>query len=367
MSQQDMPKDTFEVPIGPLHVALEEPMYFKLDVEGDTIRDIEIVAGHLHRGIEQIATNRNFFQCIVLTERLCSLCSNSHPSTYCMALEDIAGIEVPPRARYIRVVTEEIKRIASNMLNVGLLAHLVGFDTLFMQLMEIRETMQDIKEVLYGNRMNLGANVIGGVRVDFDADKIAYLKRQLADIEPKLRTMLKFLENEPSIGRRTRGVGVLSHDKARTYGVVGPVARAAGIMNDVRVTAPYAAFPDLQLESHLGTDGDVYTRAMIRFKEVLTAIDLIRQCVDKLPDTPLGLGYMPHIPSGEAVARTEAPRGELIYYLRTNGSDKPERVKWRVPSYPNWEALRVMLTGADIADAAIIIGSIDPCIACTER
>lgn len=285
--QQD--NNTFEVPIGPLHVALEEPMYFKLDVDGDTIRDIEIVAGHLHRGIEQIATNRNFFQCMVLTERLCSLCSNSHPSTYCMALEDIAGIELPPRARYIRVITEEIKRIASNLINIGLLAHLAGFDTLFMQLMEIRETLQDVKEVCYGNRMNLGANVIGGVRVDFDADKIAYLKRQLATIEPQLRAMGEFLETDASIARRSRGVGVLSREQAIAHGVVGPVARAAGVMNDVRVTAPYAAFPDLELESHLLADGDVYSRAMIRFREVMTAIDLIRQCVDKLPDTPLSL------------------------------------------------------------------------------
>lgn len=362
-----MTETTYELPIGPLHVALEEPMYFKLEVRGDKIADLEIFAGHLHRGIEQIATDRNFLQCIILTERLCSLCSNSHPSTYCMALEDIAGIELPPRARYIRVVTEEIKRISSNLINVGLLAHLVGFDTLFMQLMQIREAMQDVKEVLYGNRMNLGANVIGGVRVDFDAEKIAYLLKRLAEIEPQLVTMKDFLETNASIGRRTRGVGVLSRNKAIAHGVVGPVARASGVMNDVRVTAPYAAFPDLDLETHLLTDGDVHSRAMIRFREAMTSIDLIRQCVAKLPEGPTSLGHMPHIPPGEAVARMEAPRGELMYFLRTDGSDRPERIKWRVPSFPNWEALRVMLRDADIADAAIIIGSIDPCIACTER
>ena len=138
-------------------------------------------------------------------------------------------------------------------------------------------------------------------------------------------------------------------------------------MNDVRADAPYAAFPELEVATHTANDGDVYSRAMIRFREVLTALDIIRQCLDKLPDGPIALGHMPHIPAGEAIARTEAPRGELIYYLRTDGSDRPERIKWRVPSYPNWEALRVMLRGADIADATIIIGSIDPCIACTER
>ena len=362
-----MADHTFEVPVGPLHVALEEPMFFKLDVEGDTIRDVEIFAGHLHRGIEQIATNRNFFQCIVLTERLCSLCSNSHPATFCMAVEDIARIEIPPRAKYIRIITEEIKRIASNLFNVSLLTHLVGFDTLFMHMMEIRETMQDVKEGLYGNRMNLGANVIGGVRVDLDDDKVAFLRRSLDEIEPQLRNVEKILSTDRSIGRRTRGVGTLTREQAVDYGVVGPVARASGVSNDVRVTAPYFAFPELELESHLETDGDVYSRAMIRLREVLTAIDVIRQCLDKMPKGELSLGYLPHIPVGESVARSEAPRGELIYYLRTDGRDRPARVKWRVPSYPNWEALRAMLRNADIADAAIIIGSIDPCIACTER
>ncbi|WP_057461190.1 nickel-dependent hydrogenase large subunit [Pseudovibrio sp. POLY-S9] len=362
-----MTTETFEVPVGPLHVALEEPMYFKLDVRGDTIQDVDIFAGHLHRGIEQIALNRNFFQCIILTERLCSLCSNSHPATYCMAVENIAGIEIPPRARYIRVIAEEVKRIASNTFNVSLLAHLVGFDTLFMHLMELREIVQDIKEVLWGNRMNLGVNVIGGVRVDLDHDKITYLKTRLDELEPQLREGFNFIETHSSIARRTKGVGILDHDHARRYGVVGPVARAAGVGNDVRVTAPYYAFPELEMEQHLLPDGDVYSRAVVRAREVLTAISLVRQCVDRLPKGDLGIGYMPHVPVGESVARSEAPRGELIYYLRTDGSDGPARVKWRVPSYPNWEALRVMLRQADVADAAIIIGSIDPCIACTER
>lgn len=362
-----MSDSSYEVPIGPLHIALEEPMYFRVDVEGDTIREVEIVAGHLHRGIEHIATNRNFFETIILTERLCSLCSNSHPSTYCMAVEDVAGIELPPRAAYIRVITEEIKRLASHTFNLGLMSHLVGFDTLFMQTMELRETLQDIKETLYGNRMNLGANVIGGVRIGFDEDQVAYLRRQLAVLEVNLRKNHQVVRDDASIARRTRGVGVLTREQALAQGVVGPVARASGVNNDVRANAPYFAFPELDLETHVETDGDVHARAMVRFRETLTAVDLIRQCLDRMPEGPIDLGYVPHVPSGEAVARTEAPRGELIYFLRTNGTDRPERVKWRVPSFPNWEALRLMLVGSDIADAAIIIGSIDPCIACTER
>lgn len=362
-----MTSESYEVPVGPLHVALEEPMYFKLDVRGDTIHDIDIFAGHVHRGIEQIALTKNFFQCIVLTERLCSLCSNSHPATYCMAVETIAGIEIPPRARYLRVIAEEVKRIASNMFNVSLLAHLVGFDTLFMHLMELREIMQDIKEVLWGNRMNIAINVIGGVRADLGQEKIAYLRTRLAELEPQLRDAFQVIETHKSITRRSKGIGILNNGDAIRYGVVGPVARAAGVANDVRATAPYYAFPELELEQHILPDGDAHSRAVVRAREALTAIDIIRQCLDKMPKGELSIGYMPHIPPGEAVARSEAPRGELIYYLRTDGGTGPARVKWRVPSYPNWEALKVMLRNADIADAAIIIGSIDPCIACTER
>ncbi len=358
----------FTIPVGPLHVALEEPMYFRIDVQGETVDKVNITAGHVHRGIEYLITKRNVFQNVVLTERICSLCSNSHPQAYSMAIEQIAGITVPPRAEYLRAVADEIKRIASHLFNVGILAHLVGFETLFMQVMEVRERMQDVKESIFGNRMDIGANAIGGVRYDIDAERIGYLKQQLDALAPEVDEIIGIYKTDSSILRRTRGVGVISHAEALDCGVVGPVARAAGVNYDVRVKAPYAAYDRLEVQVPTLNDGDVWSRAMIRLTEARHSIDLLRQCLAALPEGPtVATAERPPIPAGEAIAKCEAPRGELIYYVRMMDSPKPERVKWRVPSFLNWDALGIMLHKAKIADIAIIVNSIDPCISCTER
>lgn len=358
----------FTIPVGPLNVALEEPMYFRIDVQGETVRNVNITAGHVHRGIEYLITKRNVFQNVVLTERICSLCSNSHPQAYSMAIEQIAGIKVPPRAEYLRAIADEIKRVASHLFNVGILAHLVGFETMFMHIMEVRERMQDVKESIFGNRMDIGANTIGGVRYDIDSENIGYLRGQLDALIPELEEIIKVYNTDASILRRTKGIGILSHADALDCGVIGPVARAAGVNYDVRVKAPYAAYDRLDVAVHTLRDGDVWSRAMIRLLEARTAIDLIRQCLDALPEGPtVATEDRPSIPAGEAIAKCEAPRGELIYYVRMTDSPKPERVKWRVPSFPNWDALGIMLKESKISDIAIIVNSIDPCISCTER
>ena len=358
----------FTIPVGPLHVALEEPMYFRIDVQGETVRQVNITAGHVHRGVEYLVTKRNVFQNVVLTERICSLCSNSHPQAYSMAIERIAGIVVPPRAEYLRAIADEIKRIASHLFNVGILAHLTGFDSLFMHVMEVRERMQDVKESIFGNRMDIGANTIGGVRYDIDGERIGYLLQQLAAIEPDIAELIELYATDNSILRRTKGVGVLTHEQALDCGVVGPVARAADVDYDVRVKAPYAAYDRIEVPVHTLKDGDVWSRAMVRLYEARTSIDLIRQCLANLPDGPtVATAERPAIPAGEAIAKCEAPRGELIYYVRMTDAPKPERVKWRVPSFLNWDALGIMLQDAQVADIAIIVNSIDPCISCTER
>lgn len=358
---------TFTLPVGPLHVALEEPMYFSIQVEGETVRGVELAAGHVHRGMEALAMQRNYFQNITLTERVCSLCSNSHPATFCMAVENVAGIVVPERARYLRVIADELKRIASHLFNVGIMAHLVGFDSLFMHAMEVRELMQDAKEGVYGNRMNLGQCVIGGCRQDIDADTAAFLRGQLEALRPRLEELYTVFEDDPLIRTRTRGIGLLPLAEARRLGVVGPVARASGEAYDVRRKAPYAAYDVLDFEVQSDTRGDVHSRALLRLREAGESVRLIGQCLDRLPAGPIAVDGLPAIPPGEAVARSEAPRGELVYYLRADGSDTPQRLKWRVPTYMNWEALQVMMANCQVADIPLIVNSIDPCVSCTER
>jgi Ni,Fe-hydrogenase III large subunit len=358
---------TYTIPVGPLHVALEEPMYFKVDVEGETVRSVEITAGHAHRGVEYLATKRSIYQDVTLTERICSLCSNSHPETYCMAIESIAGIEIPERAQYLRVMASEIKRIASHLFNIAIQAHLVGFDSLFMHVMETREIMQDVKETLFGNRMEIGANTIGGVRFDLDTEGLAYLESQLKRLEPTLDEIIALYRTDRSFAARTRGIGVLTTAEAVDCGVVGPVARASGIAYDTRIKAPYNAYDRLDVPVQTGADGDVWSRVMVRLNEAKTSIDVLRQCAAGLPEGETGPRERQLIPPGQAIAKCEAPRGELIYYVKTDGSPNPERVKWRVPSFMNWGALTLMLANAKVADIALIVNSVDPCISCTER
>jgi Ni,Fe-hydrogenase III large subunit len=358
---------SYTIPVGPLHVALEEPIYFKLNVEGETVTDVDINAGHVHRGIEFLAMQKNYYQVLTLVERVCSLCSNNHPLTYCMAVEKVAGVEIPVRSEYLRVIADEVKRIASHMFNVGIIAHNIGFDSLFMHAMELREVMQDVKETIFGNRMNISANCIGGVRFDISKDQSEYILKKLDSLKKPLEEVTKIYMTNSSIRRRTVGVGVLPHDEAVRYGVIGPVARASGVDYDVRVQNPYAAYDKVKVNIVTEQGGDAHSRAVVRLREIFEAIRIVEECLHNLPEGPVELEHVPSIPAGEAIAKSEAPRGELIYYARSNGTEIPERLKWRVPTYQNWEALRVMIPGCKIADIPVIVGSIDPCVSCTER
>lgn len=357
---------SFLLPIGPVHVALEEPMYFKLDLDGERVKNVEITSGHVHRGMEALAARRNFFQNIVLTERVCSLCSNSHPFTYCMAIENLAQVEVPRRGLYLRMLAEEVKRVASHLFNVGIMAHVIGYKSLFLHAMEVREIMQDVKETVYGNRMDLAANAIGGVKYDIDESLMGFVEKSLDRLEKHLGEIIAIYRTDRMIIRRTQGVGVIGAEDAMKYGLVGPVARGSGVAMDVRRDAPYAAYNELDFKVITEPGGDVHSRAMVRLREVGESVNLIRQIIANLPSGPCN-AKLPHIREGEAVARSEAPRGELFYYLRTDGSDVPLRLKWRVPSYMNWEALEVMMKDCTVADVSLIVNSIDPCVSCTER
>ncbi len=357
---------TFTMPLGPVHVALEEPVYFNLTVEGETVRRVDLTSGHVHRGMEAMATQRNLIMNTTLTERVCSLCSNSHSFTYCMSVENVLGIVIPERARYLRVLAEEIKRVASHLFNTAIQAHIIGFKSLFMHVMEVREMMQDVKETVYGNRMNLASNCIGGVKCDVDRKLLDYIRDMVAKMEPAVDEIREIYAANSMVLARTKGMGLLPRADALRLGVVGPVARGSGIHIDVRKDSPYAAYPELEFESIVADGCDIHARTMVRLNEIFESFKLIRQCCDRVPDGPV-TAPMRQIRTAEACARTEAPRGEVFYYIRTNGTDMPARPKWRVPSYMNWEALGVMMRDCKVADVALITNSIDPCVSCTER
>lgn len=358
-----------EVILGPFDVALEEPVYFKVEPneDGKTIKSVDMINGFVHRGMESLVKQRNFLQNIIITEKVCGLCSNNHPFTYCMAVEEIAKVKVPLRAQYLRVVADEVKRVASHLFNIGMLAHLVGDSKFMTKVLETREHLQDVKEIIWGNRMELGANTIGGVKYDLDGEQISFIYEKLSVAEHEIKKLIEYFETNDAIKSRTQGIGVLPKDDAKNLGVVGPVARASGINNDIRKIAPYAAYGKLGFNVILKEDGDVYSRALVRLYETLESIKLVELSIENLPIGNVTLPSKPSIPAGETISRTEAPRGELMYYLKTDGGKKPQRMKWRVPTYLNWEALKVMMPNNKIEDVALIFNSIDPCISCTER
>ncbi len=358
------------ITIGPFHPELEESVYFKLVAdENQTVTEVNIMNGLIHRGLEAMITNRNFMQNLILTERVCSLCSNTHPWAYAMGVEAIAGIKVPPRGEALRVIAEEVKRIASNLFNLGLLCHLAGQHSLMGEILETREIMQDVKEVVWGNRMDMSANTLTGVRYDLDEYKENFIKTSLAKVRDNLVNLEKKFIDDDLIQKKTRGVGILDKDKAMELGVTGPVARGCGINNDVRVKAPYSYYKKYQpdVSRSLQKDGDIYARALARWGDTAEACRIVNDIINKLPEGAVSVRKRPHIPAGEAVVRVEAPRGELIYYVQTDGSQKPARIRWRVPTFINWESLKVMIEGNKVDQVTTIINSIDPCASCTDR
>ncbi len=360
-----------KVTIGPFHPELEESVYFKLVVdENRIVEEVEVINGFIHRGMESLVTKKNFMQNLILTERVCSLCSNNHPFTYALAVEKIAGIEVPLRGEALRVIADEVKRVASDLFNLSMLTHLAHRHELMKETLETREYMQDLKETIWGNRMDMSVNILTGTKYDLNDEKIKLILKTLDEAEPRIKALKEAYQNDEVFKEKTVGVGVLPYEDAIEIGVSGPVARGSGINNDVRVKAPYSLYalrPNLQPKVTTFEEGDVYARAMVRFGDILEAIRIIRDVVSDLPEGKTYLEKRPHIPSGEAVVRTEAPRGELIYYLKTDGSQKPVRMRWKVPTFTNWEALKVMIKGDKVDNVTMILNSIDPCISCTER
>jgi len=358
------------VPIGPYHPALHEPEYFEVYVNGETIVDARYKGFFIHRGIEKIAESRlTYDQVPFIAERICGICGFTHSTAYCLAVENAAGIDVPERASYIRSILLEIERIHSHLLWMGVAFHLLGYDTGFMIMWRIRERIMDLAEELTGNRKTYGANIVGGIRKRFDIseEKIPHIKRLLNSVKEEYLKYIDKIVSMTEIRKRTREVGILSHEDAKKYSVLGPHARASGIDTDVRKYRPYAAYGEVDFKVPVSDEGDVYARIIVRHEEVLESINIIIQLLDNLPKTPLRaeFNYIPE--KRTAIGCTEAPRGEDLHFVITGSENKIYRWRPRAPSYNNLASVPLMLRGEKLADAPIIIASIDPCFSCTDH
>jgi len=372
---------TYTVPVGPVHPALKEPIRFSFNLDGERIIGVDIKPGFAHRGIEYMGMKRNLIQTLYLSERICGICSISHPLAFTQAVENAAGIEVPPRAQYIRTIIGELERIHSHLLWAGVGAHELGFDTLLHLTWNVREKAMDLLEELTGNRVDYAIPIFSGVRRDIPEEK-AHLAYEALDYYKRLlQQMIDAYLHDKSVEMRTRNIGVLTYNQAVELCAAGPTTRASGVKKDVRQDMPYLAYADMDIKAITPEDfgtksrGDVYDNIIVRLLEVAQAIEIIEFCLENLPSGELM--SIPKVPallatlkkaSGEGIGRHEAPRGEVFHYVRLEeGLEEPSAWKVKAPTYSNLMGWVPKFLGNEIADVPIIAASIDPCMCCMDR
>lgn len=355
------------IPIGPQHPALKEPASLSVTLEGERIVDFDLRLGYNHRGIEKEAENRTFLQDIYMIERICGICSHSHATAFVQAVEELAQLEVPKRALFIRMIVAELERIHSHFLWLGVAGHEIGFDTLFMYSWRDRETVMELLATITGNRVNYGINTFGGVRRDILPAEYPTILSSLNTLEERINYYIQLALDEMTLIKRLSGVGTLTKEEVISLGIAGPTARASGVARDIRHDDPYAAYAEVSFNVITDDHCDVYGRAIVRLKEAFESCSIIRQCLELMPDGPISVKAPRKVPAGEALSRYEAPRGEDVHYVRSNGTDKPERVKVRAPTLANLQGVKTMLRNYNLADVSIVLAAIDPCFSCTDR
>lgn len=353
------------VPFGPQHPVLPEPIHLDLVLEDERVVEAIPSIGYVHRGLELLVAKREYPEYVYIAERTCGICSFIHGMTYCQGIEQIMDVDVPPRALYLRTIWSEYSRLHSHLLWLGLFADAMGFENLFMNAWRLREQVLDVLEETTGGRVIQGSCKIGGVRRDIPQENLAGMAADLAPFEHELGELGTVFLKDDSVKSRLVGVGHLSRDDAYTLGAMGPVARGSGVAIDIRKTG-YAAYRDLRFEPATETAGDCYARCAVRVKELFSSVDIIRQAIDRMPEGEIEVKVKGN-PEGEYFSRAEQPRGELVHYVKGDGSKHLVRSRIRTPTLTNIPPLVKMLQGCELADVPIIVLSIDPCIGCMER
>lgn len=353
------------IPFGPQHPVLPEPVHLDLVIEDETVVEAIPSIGFIHRGLEKLVEKKEYTEMVYVIERVCGICSFGHGWGYCKAVEGVMNIEVPARGEYLRVIWHELSRIHSHLLWLGLLADGFGFESLFMHCWRLRERVLDLFEKTTGGRVIFSVCKVGGVRKDIDKATLDEIVTVLRDMEKELTELASVFIEDYSVKNRLCGVGYLSKADAEELCAVGPMARASGIRQDMRLTEDI--YKELGFEPCLAEEGDSYARCKVRIAEVHQAIDLIAKAVETIPDGDIAVAVKGNVPAGDYVARLEQPRGEAYYYAKGADSKFLERMRVRTPTNQNIPAMVKTLQGCDLADVPMLILTIDPCISCTER
>ena len=353
------------LPIGPIHPALKEPIRLKLQTEGEKVVKAEIEYGYVHRGIEKIIEGQTWQRGIYLSERVCGICSYEHTQTFAETIENICGVQAPPRAQFLRVITNELDRIQSHFLGNSTFFKSMDHETLFMHVLELREYAMDSIELLTGNRVNMGWNVVGGVRMDADERHFKPILENLEKIEEGFERSREIYAEGPALGLRSKGVGVMTKKEAIKGRAVGPIGRGSGIKYDYR--EDHYTYKDyFDFKTIWRKEGDNYARTLNRFDEIPESISLIRQAIDNIPKGDVRVPV--ELKSGYAQWRNEAPRGEVTYTIETNGN-LIKHISIRTPSIANMDSCaKYMIRDVpSVSDAVSTYASCDPCVACAER
>lgn len=357
-----------EIPIGPQHPALHEPIMLRVKTEGEEVVEVEVNTGYNHRGIEKLLEKNSWVRGMYIAGRVCGICNAVHMQTYVQGVEKLLGVEPPPRANYIRTMVMELERIHSHMLVLAVMAEIVGFDTLFMLIMRDRERAMYLKELITGNRVHADIHMLGGVKRDLDEVRRARILDELRKIEERLKYYRKVYETDYTLVRRLSEVGRISKSGAISLSLVGPTLRGSGVKSDVRADDPYAAYSEIPFNVVYRSEGDSWARMMVRLDEALESVSMVRYTVENLPQGPAIPKSIPRAAKpGEVISRVEAPRGELLYHIVSAGGTNPYRVKIRTPSFLNILNTESTYLGHRLADVPVIFASYDPCISCTER
>ena len=349
--------------LGPQHPSTHGVFRLRVTFDGETVLDVEPVFGYMHRGTEKLAEERSYVQIVTLTDRLDWVASMTNNLAYVRAVEKLGDIQVPERGMYLRVISAELQRIASHLIATGFLLMELGTfsGTPLMYCFRERERILDLFEMLCGARITLSYMRPGGVLQDAPEDFWPALDILMRDMPGYIDELEGLITDNEIVLARTRDVGILTAEAAINGSVSGPILRASTVQWDLRKADPHEVYDRVQFDVPIGAVGDTYDRYLVRVQEMRESVKIIRQCVEQIPEGPVKTDqpFFMRPPAGDAYAAVEGPKGELGFYLVSDGGISPYRCKIRAPSFMNLTVLKDMLVGWKLADLIIIFGSID--------
>lgn len=356
--------------MGPHHPSTHGVFRMRVTLDGEVVRDVEPMFGYLHRGLEKLAEGRTYTQIIPFTDRLDYVSSMQGNWGYCMAVEKLAGIEVPERAEYIRVIVGELQRIINHMLAVGFfITDLGAMQTPFLLMFREREKLVDLFEMVCGQRLLYNYMRIGGVSHDLPAEFFPAIAKFMEEYPSYFEEFEALLKGNEIVQARTIGTGIISAEQAINYSLSGPCLRAAGVDWDLRRDATYSVYDRLKFDVITGQNGDNWDRYRVRMEEIMQSYRIVKQALKRLPEGPV-LAEVPRLlrpPKGEVYVAIEAPKGEQGFYIVSDGTIAPYRWHVRSPDFINLGALREMVIGSKIADLIATLASIDICLGSVDR